>query len=39
MLFDEVTYNVDTLVARDTNLGALGTEVNTNDTHGRGGVG
>ena len=31
-----ITYNVDTLVACDTNLGGLRTQVDTNDTHGRG---
>lgn len=28
------THNVDTLISGDTNLGALGTKVNTHDTHG-----
>lgn len=34
-IVDEVTHNVDTLVACDTDLSALGTQVDTNDTHGR----
>jgi hypothetical protein len=33
---DGDTHNIDTLVACDTNLGALRTQVDTNDTHGRG---
>jgi hypothetical protein len=35
-LADKATHNVDTLVAGDTNLGALRAQVDTNDTHGRG---
>lgn len=28
------THNVDTLISGNTNLGALGTKVNTHNTHG-----
>ena len=35
-LWSENTHDVDTLVTCDTDLGALRTEINTNDTHGRG---
>ena len=35
-LWSEDTHNVDTLVTCDTDLGALRTEIDTNDTHGRG---
>ena len=35
-LSNKETHNVDALVACDTDLGALRTQVDTNDTHGRG---
>jgi hypothetical protein len=31
----KLTYNIYSFVSRDTDLGALGTEINTDDTHGQ----